>query len=125
MRFRDLLVAAQSKNNSTLAIGLAPSLETMPEPVTRYDDPFLPYGKLVIDTTTELVCAYVFHLGAYLSAGASGAIALERTIAYVPAGIVKILHGPFTGSEYARAAFEDGFGADAVTLTPHNVFADI
>src|SRR5262249_49470359 len=44
--FRDRLAAAQKQNNSRLAIGLAPALDTMPEPVIRYDDPFLPFGKL-------------------------------------------------------------------------------
>ena len=116
MKFRELLEAAQTRSKSKLAIGIAPTLDTMPEPVSGYDDPFLPFGKLVIDTTANLVCAYFFHLGAYLSIGAAGAVALERTISYVPDGIVKILHGPFASEDYASAAFEDGFGADAVTL---------
>lgn len=116
MNFLALLESAQARSHTTIALGLAPALDTMPAEIARHDDPFLPFGKAVIDATNDLVCAYVFHLGAYLSAGASGAVALERTMAYVPAGILKVLHGPFVTAEYARAAFEEGFGADAVTL---------
>ena len=73
----------------------------MPYPMQRYDDPFLPYGRAVIDATSDIACAYVFDLAAYLSIGASGAIALERTIAYVPSPSLTILHGMFTRAEYA------------------------
>jgi hypothetical protein len=116
MNFRELVEAAQERNRSTLAIGLAPTLNKLPYEIQRFDEPFLPYGKAVIDATADLACAYVFHLGAYLALGAAGAVALERTIAYVPTGVVKILHGPFANSEYVRATFEEGFGADAVTI---------
>src|SRR5947209_6149519 len=117
MRFRELVAAAQGRNGSTLAIGLAPSIKTLPFSLQRYDEPLLPFGKAVIDTTSDLLCAYVFHLAAYLALGAAGAVALERTVAYVPSGVVKILHGPFATGDYAQAAFEDAFGVDAVTLT--------
>src|SRR5258708_142794 len=116
MRFYDLVAAAQERTRSTLAVALAPAINRLPYEIQRYDDPFLPFGKAVIDATADLACAYVFHLGAYLALGGAGAVALERTIAYVPAGAIKILHGPFANAEYVRAAFEDGFGADAVTL---------
>ncbi len=114
MNFRENLAAAQAR--SRLAIGIVPSIRKMPHALQRYDDPFLPFGQAVIDSTGDLVCAYVFDLAAYLSQGASGAVALERTIAYVPAGVLKILHGPFASSHYVDAAFGEGFQADAVTL---------
>lgn len=118
MTFREKLAAAQQQAGSTLAIGLTPALDKLPAEIASYDDPFLPLGKAIIDATGDLVCAYVFHLGDYLSTGAAGAVALERTIAYVPRGLLKILHGPFANGDYVRAAFEDAFGADAVTLAP-------
>jgi hypothetical protein len=114
MTFRDLVTTAQSR--STLAIGLAPSLKTLPLSMQRFDEPFLPFGKAVIDATADLVCAYVFYLAAYLALGAAGAVALERTIAYVSANVIKILHGPFATGDYAQAAFEEAFGVHAVTL---------
>src|SRR5215470_3431767 len=103
MPFKDIVQAARERSNSRLAIGLAPTLEKLPLSIHRYDDPFLPYGKSIIDATHDLVCGYVFHLAAYLALGAAGAVALERTIAYVPAPLVKILHGPFASPDYARA----------------------
>ena len=118
MIFGELLAAAQRQHRTTLAIGLAPVLKKLPHALQRYDDPLLPFGKAIIDATADLVCAYVFHLSAYLAYGASGAIALERTIAYVPQPVVKVLHGPFANGEYAQAAFEDAFAADVVTLAP-------
>src|SRR5262249_31784814 len=84
MNFRALVEAAQERNQSTLAIGLAPALNKLPYEIQRYDDPFLPYTKAVIDTTADLVCGYVLHLGAYLALGAAGAVALERSLAYIP-----------------------------------------
>lgn len=120
---RDRLQAVQQSHRSTLAIGLSPLLERMPYPMQRHDDPFLPFGKAIIDATHDLTSAYVFDLAAYLSAGASGAIALERTIAYVPAPVLKILHGPFTRAEYARTASESAFNVDAVTLASVEIAA--
>jgi orotidine-5'-phosphate decarboxylase len=114
MIFADLVAAAQAR--STLAIGLAPSIKTLPLVMQRFDEPFLPFGKAVIDATADLTCAYVFHLAAYLALGAAGAVALERTIAYVPANVVKILHGPFASTDYVQAASEEAFGVQAVTL---------
>src|SRR5512146_194773 len=116
MIFQDRLSAAQVRSASTLAFGLAPSIKTLPLAMQRFDEPLLPFGKAVIDSTADLVCAYVFHLASYLALGAAGAVALERTIAYVPAHLIKILHGPFATGDYAQAAFEDAFGADGVTL---------
>jgi hypothetical protein len=120
MIFRDRLLSAQDRSHSRLAIGLAPSLKRLPLAMQRYDDPLLPFGKAVIDATHDVVCAYVFHLAAYLALGASGAVALERTMAYVPSPVGKILHGPFASAEYVQAA--DAFGADGVTLA-HSVDA--
>src|SRR5258708_15753276 len=115
MKFPDRLEAAQQRTNSTLAIGIAPALKKLPYEIQRYDDPFLPFGKAIIDSTADLVCGYVFHLGPYLALGAAGAKALERTIAYVPDHLVKILHGPFVSEELVRGVIE-GFGVDALTF---------
>ncbi len=82
----------------------------------RFDEPFLPFGKAVIATTADLVCAYVFHLASYLALGAAGAVALERTIAYVPSGVIKILHGPSATADYVLAITETAFDVHAVTL---------
>lgn len=114
--FHEKWHAAQVQNQSRLALGIAPRLAKMPLPIARYDDPFLPFGRAIIEVTSDLVCAYVFDLASYLALGAAGARALERTIPLVPRHIPTILHGPFVTADYAQAAFENAFSADAVTL---------
>jgi hypothetical protein len=44
-------------------------------------------------------------------------VAMERTIAYVPATALKIIHAPFANADYVQTVYEAAFGADAVTLS--------
>lgn len=106
----------QALQHSRLAIGIAPQVTRLPAPVARYDDPFLPFGRAIIEATAEFACAFVFDLASYLALGAAGARALERTIPIVPDHLIKILHAPFFTADYVEAAFEAAFGVDAVTL---------
>lgn len=115
--FVEALERLQQKRNSDIALVLNPRPSLLPHPIQRYDDPYLPFGRAVINTTRDSVCAYVFDLAAYLGIGAAGAIALERTIAYAAQDTLTILHGPFTGTGYAATADSTGFGVDAITLT--------
>lgn len=98
---------------------LKPRALAMPIAIQKYDDPFLPFCKAVIDATRDVVCAYVYDLAAFLSIGAAGIVALERAIAYARAdGVtVTVLHSPFASDEFAEAAGETGLSVDAVTLT--------
>lgn len=112
--FADRLRAAQQRTGSDRALLLRPRLSQMPLPIQRYDDPFLPFGKAIIDVTRHLVAAYAFDLASYLAIGAAGAVALERTIAYVGDDNLTMLHGWFAGPGYVAAA--QAFGVDAVTL---------
>ncbi|HLA43438.1 MAG TPA: hypothetical protein VJZ27_08395 [Aggregatilineales bacterium] len=107
---------AQKAHHSRLAIGLAPRIVDMPAPIARYDDPFLPFGRAIINATAEFACAFVFDLASYLAIGAAGAVALERSIPLVPRELPVILHAPFVTADFAKAAFEDAFAVDAVTL---------
>jgi hypothetical protein len=117
MDFIDKWRAIQTTHQSKLVIGLAPRLEKMPAPIARYDDPFLPFGRAVIEATADLACGYALDLASYLALGAAGAIALERTIPVIPREIPVILHGAFATPDYAKAAFDSPFAVDAVTLT--------
>lgn len=117
MTFRATSTHALAERPLPVAVGLAPRIDHMPVDLLLYDDPFLPFGRAVIDATADLVPAYVFHLGAYLALGAAGAIALERTLAYVPRPAIKILHAAFATADYVKASYEDAFGADAVTVS--------
>lgn len=97
------------------ALPLRPIVTKMPLPIQKYDDPFLPFGKAIIDATRDLVAAYLFDMAAYLALGATGAIALERTVAYASAGgeTATILHGAFANTDFVEAAV--AFNVDAVT----------
>jgi hypothetical protein len=119
MAWRDFVAKierVQQERQTKIALMLNPRPFLLPHPVQRYDDPYLPFGKAVIQATRDLVCAYVFDLASYLGIGAAGAVALERTIAYAQ-DTVTILHAPFTGIGYSAAADTTGFGVDAITLT--------
>lgn len=113
--FIEKLQSAQSRAQSQWALRLAPQIKRLPLPIQRYDDPFLPFGKALIEATQDRVCAYLFDLAAYLSLGGAGAVALERTIAYVDRQIPTILHGPFTGPHFAPTSA--AFHVDAITLS--------
>jgi hypothetical protein len=114
MTLHEKWLAATQK--SRLVIGIAPRLAMIPVEIARFDDPFLPFSRAIIEQTADLVCAYVLDLGAYLSCGAAGAVALERTIASIPRHLPIILHGPFVSANFVEAAFRSNFAVDAVTL---------
>jgi len=111
--------AAQA--GSRLAIGIAPRINRLPAPIARYDDPFLPFSRAIIHATAASACAYVFDLASFLSLGAAGAVALERSIALVPRHLVAILHAPFASADFADAAFNSPLMVDAVTLAVGSV----
>lgn len=117
LRFAEKLTIAQQRSRSTLALLLAPRLPQLPFTIQQFDDPLLPFAKAIIDATRDLVCAYVFDFAAYLVPGASGAVALERTIRYANGETITILHGPFAGGNYHILLDETSFGVDALTLT--------
>jgi hypothetical protein len=107
------LATFASRDGVYPALMIRPLVARMPLPMQRHDDPFLPWGKAIIDATRDLVAAYVFDFAAYLALGAAGAIALERTIPYA-GDVITILHGVFIGTGYIEAA--QAFGVDGVTL---------
>lgn len=114
---------AVARHQSDIILLMSPHLPKLPLPIQRYDDPFLPFGKAIINATQDIVCGYMFDLAAYLALGAAGIIALERTLPYVDSAKLRILHGPFAGLDYVAAAFEGNFDLDAVTLVNEDDFA--
>jgi orotidine-5'-phosphate decarboxylase len=121
--FVEKLQAAQSANDSWVCVGLDPVLERMPGPMLKYDDPFLPFLKEIVDATTDLVCAFKPNLGFFLPLGAAGVISLERIVAYIPDEIPVILDAKLndvghTARAYAKGVFE-ALKLDAVTVNPY------
>lgn len=115
--FVEKIETAQSETEGNIALFFNPRIALLPLAATYFDDPFLPFGKAIINATKDLVCAYVFDLASYLSIGAAGAVALERTIHYVPDNRVTILHGAFSSDVFSAMADTTGFGVDAITIT--------
>lgn len=114
--FVNKLSRRQEATHSDVLLMLNPRLTALPLPIQRYDDPFLPFAKAVIDVSRDLVCGYVLDFASYLALGAAGARALERTVGYIGLETPKILHGPFVGSGYSAMADRTAFDVDALTL---------
>lgn len=114
--------AAQAALRSHWIIDLAPRVSELPAPIQKYDDPFLPYSRAVLQATGDLAAGYIFDLAAYLAQGAAGAVALERSVAIVSGGPhLTILHGPFASGDYGALAGQYALNVDAATVTDFRV----
>lgn len=120
---RDKFLAANQASGGGPLLVLRPQLPLLPLSIQRYDEPLLPFGKVLIASTRDIVTGYIFDFAAYLSIGAAGAIALERTIGYVLASSAAcaIVHGPFISDDYALAMGKTAFCADAVTVLDYTL----
>jgi hypothetical protein len=114
--FTEKLKQAQEHNETDVALLLRPLMSEMPAPMHYRDDPFFPFSKAIVSATRDIVCGYVFDFAAYMAHGAAGAVALERSLAFTGADVVKILHGAFVGGRYIEMVYENAFGADAATI---------
>ncbi|MGD2143918.1 MAG: orotidine-5'-phosphate decarboxylase [Anaerolineae bacterium] len=123
MSFKQKLVTAQRTNDSWLCVGLDPVEVRLPSTVRSSDDPLLTFGRAIVESTADVVCAYKPNLGFWLAEGAAGLGALQRLIGEIPGHLPVILDGKFndvghTAGAYAHGAFQT-LAADAVTLNPY------
>jgi len=124
VNFLEKLTGATERNNSLLCIGLDPDPELMPDKVGVFK-----FNKAIIDTTSDLVCAYKLNLAFYEALGVDGLEAVQRTIKYVPDNIPVIgdaKRGDIgnTARAYAKAIF-DIFNFDATTVNPYLGFDSV
>jgi orotidine-5'-phosphate decarboxylase len=124
MGFFSKLDEAVNKNRSLLCVGLDPDATLMPPGVSILD-----FNKAVIDTTSELVCAYKPNLAFYEAEGVKGWEILKQTVDYIPKGIPVIADAKRgdignTAKAYARAIFDE-LSFDAVTVNPYLGFDSI
>ncbi|MCS6964993.1 hypothetical protein [Thermoflexus sp.] len=93
----------------------------MPAPMLRVDDPIFPFGRIIVDTVGQRVCAYAIPVMSFLAEGAAGMVAMERLMRYLPNDLPILLdlrwRDPGSAERCAQAAFEV-WGADAVTVAP-------
>jgi len=122
--FLEKLLNASRKNRSLLCIGLDPDPGLMPERVS-----VLEFNRLIIEATSDLVCAYKLNLAFYEALGDEGFHALKNTIKHIPREIPVIGDGKRgdignTAKAYARAIFKN-LGCDATTVNPYLGFDSV
>ncbi|MCU0465880.1 MAG: hypothetical protein MUF38_15090 [Anaerolineae bacterium] len=121
--FTDKVKAIQAETGGNWLLNLSPEVEKLPLDIQRYDDPFLPYLRVIHRAAAGMVCGYVFDLGAYLRMGAAGAVALERSIDLVGETHLTILDSGFGSDRYVTLWEETAFGCDALTLRDASLLA--
>jgi orotidine-5'-phosphate decarboxylase len=123
MKFIEKLVNISRKNNSLLCVGLDTDLEKIPKFLLKDFDPIFSFNKKIIESTSDLVCAYKPNIAFYEAYGSKGWEALKKTCEIVPKEIPIIIDAKRgdignTARMYAKAIFEN-LGADAVTVNPY------
>jgi orotidine-5'-phosphate decarboxylase len=122
--FAERVERAQRAADSLVCVGLDPDLAKIPADLRDHTEPFLAFGRRVIDATHDLVAAYKPQIAFYSALGKERE--LEATVRYIreraPAALIILdaKRGDIgnTAEAYAREAF-DRYGADAVTVNPY------
>ncbi|MDI6840627.1 MAG: orotidine-5'-phosphate decarboxylase [bacterium] len=126
MRFGEKLSRIVKKNNSLLCVGLDTDIELIPKSLLKEPNPILAFNQMMINATSDLVCAYKLNSAFYEAAGSLGLEVLKQTKNYIPADIPVIIDAKRcdienTSKMYARLFFED-FGFDGITVNPYMGF---
>ncbi len=123
--YLDRLENTIRERSTHAGIVLAPRVSEMPLEIARYDDPFLPYSKAVIEAVRDRICVVVFDMAAFLAIGAAGAVALERAIAFARSdgATSAVLHMPCATEAFAPAMSDAAFAVDAVTVMDERLSA--
>lgn len=121
--FLSKLEGCVQRNESILCVGLDPDPEYLPAAYRRDAGGVFEFNKLVIEATSDLVCAYKPNVAFYEAIGLEGMRALERTRRLIPEYIPTIADAkrgdiPNTARFYARAVF-DVLEFDSVTVSPY------
>lgn len=112
----DLYTRIAQQGRASFALHLCPRIVDLPLPIQRFDDPFLPFSKAIINASRDYMGLYIFDMPSYLAIGAAGAVALERTIDYLNDEVPCVLHGPFAGAHFVKLLDKLAFGADCLTV---------
>ena len=120
MNLTQRLRTIQRAKNSLLCVGLDTDSAKIPQSLHIHGEPLLEFNRRIIEATQDLVCAYKINLAFYENMGAHGWSTLQKTLAYIPEGIVTIgdaKRGDIgnTAEMYARSLLIDHrFGATTV-----------
>lgn len=129
MNFNQRLQEICRKQNSLVCVGLDTDLTKVPSFLLKTDDPIFEFNKAIIEATSDFVAAYKPNLAFYEAYGVPGIQALEKTLKYIPEGIIKLADAKRgdignTARLYARAFFGH-FGFDALTVNPYLGFDSV
>jgi len=122
--FAERVNRAQQAANSLVCVGLDPDPARIPADLRDDPQPFLAFGRRIVDATFDVAAAYKPQIAFYSALGKERE--LEATIRYIreraPAALIILdaKRGDIgnTAEAYAREAF-DRYGADAVTVNPY------
>ena len=122
--FAERVNRAQRAADSLVCVGLDPDPARIPVDLRADPQPFLAFGRRVVDATFDVAAAYKPQVAFYSALGKERE--LEATIRYIreraPAALIVLdaKRGDVgnTAEAYAREAF-DRYGADAVTVNPY------
>lgn len=123
MKFVEKLLNVSRKNDSLVCVGLDTDLQKIPQHLLKEEDPGFAFNRKIIDSTSDLVCAYKPNMAFYEALGSRGWDALKKTCEYIPKEIPVIIDAKRgdignTAEMYARAVFEELKG-DAVTVNAY------
>jgi orotidine-5'-phosphate decarboxylase len=113
----------QNKNNSLICLGLDLDQRRMPADFGKTIKSMFDFACRIIDTSSDLVCAYKPNLAFYESLGAEGLSLLKHIVVRIPNEIPVILDAKrgdvgHTAAHYAEALFGQ-FKANWVTVNPY------
>jgi orotidine-5'-phosphate decarboxylase len=122
--FHERLRRSWQQSGSLLCVGIDPDLERIPQEVAAADQPYLEFGKAVVEATAAFVCAFKPQAAHFAAVGREQELA--ELIAFTRANypdipiILDAKRGDVgsTAKLYAKEAFER-YNADAVTVSPY------
>lgn len=120
---REKLVSAIRQKKSYLCVGLDTDITKIPVHLLSEPDPVFAFNKAIIDATQDICVSYKLNTAFYESQGIQGWQSLQKTVEYIPAGILTIADAKRgdignTSAQYAKTFF-DTYNFDAVTVAPY------
>ncbi len=126
MSFIEKVKHAAEKTDSLVCVGLDTDMEKIPDYLAIEEDAVYRFNEAIIESTSDLVCAYKPNSAFYEALGNRGISALEKTCKIIPPEIPIILdvkRGDISNSAVKYADYSyDFIGADAVTVNPYMGF---
>jgi orotidine-5'-phosphate decarboxylase len=117
------LMAAVTRRQSLVCVGLDPEMARLPAIARQRAEPILWFNRAIIEATAGVAVAYKLNLAFFEAQGEAGWRCLRATMAAVPPDALVILDAKRgdignTARQYAAALYDD-LQADAATVSPY------